>query len=138
MTDNQDFVTYETAKQIKERGFDELCEYYYLADYSELMKGQCHNHNDIGLSLSAPHIYQAQKWLREKYGLHISVNSYLDYSEDTDGRKCDEWRFWDYDIMSIANGKVISNGGFEFATYEQALQEGVCAALELIKPEKEQ
>lgn len=79
----------------------------------------------------------AQKWLRENYGIHIAVICYADYSEDADGRKCDEWHFWDYDIMCIANGKVITNGGSEFATYEQALQEGIKEALELINPTTE-
>ena len=84
----EDFVTFEIAKKLKEKGFMEKCFLHYEAtggvysnsidtydrpnqelDYSDFLK--CHNGgNSIGL-IDRPTIPQVLKWLREEKKYHI-------------------------------------------------------------------
>jgi hypothetical protein len=82
---------------------------------------------------SAAHIYQVQKWLREKYGIHIDVCPYSDYSTDADGKVCDRWDFWGFDLYANVGGEKMVDDDGEYDSYEQALSEGIKSALELIK-----
>ena len=72
----EDYVSFETAKLLKEKGFDEECIGYYV-DYEP---------NDVKYSFmgetnstweprcySAPTLQMAMKWLREVHNLHIEV-----------------------------------------------------------------
>jgi hypothetical protein len=71
----EDFVSYEVAKLLKEKGFDErICHYY---DDEEFL----HRNSDLYVCnsaelfdyISAPTPAMAMKWLREKYGLFIQI-----------------------------------------------------------------
>lgn len=53
----EDYVSFETAKLLKEKGFDEKCQQYY-GDY----KYPC------------PTLQMAMKWLREVHNLHCAVD----------------------------------------------------------------
>lgn len=106
---NDDFVTYELAVKLKEKGFREKCLLHYGStgdfysnsidtydrpnqelDYSDFLK--CFNEgNSIGL-IDAPTISQVLKWLREEKKIHICIDIYDDgwffdiasfYKEDT-------------------------------------------------------
>lgn len=65
----EDYVSFETAKLLKERGFDEKCNMAYfngtLVDYT--MFGFCLG----GDLLYCPTLQMAMKWLRKKYNIHI-------------------------------------------------------------------
>jgi len=76
----EDYVSFETAKLLKEKGFDAECDYLYVD--GELIRargGKC-NWND-GETLftdyknecSAPTLQMARKWLIENYNIHIEV-----------------------------------------------------------------
>lgn len=81
---NEDFVTYELANKLKEKGFREECfTRYYHSDkaYFEINSYHpntesvfyCYN-NDEDLSrfyIDAPTIPQVLKWLREEKKIHI-------------------------------------------------------------------
>ena len=83
----EDYVSFETAKLLKEKGFDAECDYLY-AD-GELLRAQgftCNWNNgetlfaDYKNECSAPTLQMAMKWLREVHNIHIEVN--LSFSED--------------------------------------------------------
>ena len=96
----EDFVTFEIAKKLKEKGFREKCLLHYEAtggvysnsidtydrpnqelDYSDFLK--CYNDdNPIGL-IDAPTISQVLRWLREEKKLYVGVtlHQYLDKSK---------------------------------------------------------
>lgn len=143
----EDFVTFELAKILKEKGFREKCLLYYEStggfysnsidtydrpnqelDYSDFLK--CFNEgNSIGL-IDAPTISQVLKWLREEKKIHIEPCILADADTDADGKVINEFTYWSFSIMSIANGDMIY---FEyehiddkrFDTYEQAALAGI-------------
>ena len=132
---NEDYASYELAKKLKECGFAEPCDSYYIKDnapdgtawivpttdredfnadsYCPFCKPLC----------SAPTLAQAQKWLREKMGIAINVIAH-------DGGA------YDYDIVFLPNAVdcdyPIDRATFS-RTYEEALSEGIEPVLELIK-----
>lgn len=83
--------------------------------------------------ISAPTLWQAQKWLREKWGIHVDACIYSDYSTDADGKVCDRWDFWGFDLYAVVGGEKMVDDDGEYDSYEQALSAGISAALELIK-----
>lgn len=84
-----------------------------------------------------PTLAQAQKWLREKWGIHINVCICSDYSTDADGKVCDRWDFWGFDLYAVSGGGMMEDGDGEYDTYESALSAGIAAALELIEKKGE-
>lgn len=135
------YVGYELAVKLKACGFDEPCNYGYSVKmrlepevsfgepkmvHSKAKKNYNDNRKGIekGLSFcSAPHIFHAQKWLREKKGIAINVIAH-------DGG------VYDYDIVFLPNAvdcdSPIDRATFS-RTYEEALSEGITSVLELIK-----
>jgi hypothetical protein len=74
---NEDFVTYELAVKLKEKGFDEPCYGYYHCNGGNDSFEVCGNGDRDFLNsknqyrVAAPTISQALKWLREEKGIHI-------------------------------------------------------------------
>ena len=71
----EDYVSFETAKLLKEKGFDEATLGYYLDDKDKLYFDRFSddwNSNHVGY-ISAPTLQMAMKWLREVHNLHIEV-----------------------------------------------------------------
>ena len=98
----EDYVSFETAKLLKEKGFDAKCRYVYLDTGMRVasqifMEGESSvNYDDIesvakyndwitytqgDFAFLCPTIYATMKWLRETHGLHIDIfpdgNKYL-------------------------------------------------------------
>lgn len=83
----EDFVTFEIAKKLKEKGFNKLCLAYYTNDdrlnfnYTAkagvTYQGCCFSHNLMpkdsvsGKFIDAPTISQVLKWLRDEKKYHI-------------------------------------------------------------------
>ncbi len=141
--ETNDYCSYELSLALKKAGFDEPCDHYWYKEFTNsdemaLRQASADDFNNDDWDVphcSAPTLWQAQKWLRDKCGLHINVIPCVDYAEDADGRRCDEWYFWGYDIECIATATIVTESNSQFDTYEQALQEGIKAALDLINPE---
>lgn len=137
--DNKDFVTYETAKRLKEYGFHEPCDHYYTQD--DAPDGQywfvpCGDYKDwnsfkndcplVHPECSAPLLSVAQKWLRNVHRIDMNV----DLDDDTDSP---------YTVEVYRDKECVMPHwelGF-FTSYEAALAEGIKVALELIKPTTE-
>ena len=65
----EDYVSFETAKLLKEKGFDEVCCKYALNEriYNNGDFVICHE-DDVEVGI--PTLQMAMKWLREEHGLH--------------------------------------------------------------------
>ena len=80
----EDFVTFEIAKKLKEKGFKEQClayytkdsDFYYNTSYGSDVENAFKSFNSrpnhiCGKRIDAPIIYQVLKWLRDEKKLHI-------------------------------------------------------------------
>lgn len=111
----EELVTLNTAKLLKEKGFQEL---KYTKHVSKLLKHYRY--------LSVPPQSVAQKWLREVKNLHICIIR----------NACG----YNYDICKADNGTHISEGifkgpndGGQWDTYEEALEAGIQESLKISK-----
>lgn len=99
---NEEFVPFELAKKLQEKGFKQKCLAYYDVEdnvgllyntqytdealpcqYTDLL--QCHNTgeaetqpDDSGFCVDAPTISQVLKWLREEKKIHVVVDVFHD------------------------------------------------------------
>lgn len=139
----EDYVSLEVAKLLKEKGFREPCNAIYYVNRSGNSSLQimfCLNefeylskHNDgFQYEYLAPSLYEAQKWLRNKHQLHISVGMCSDYSTNADGERCDEWNFWSFSTYYTTSLYHIHDYVEEYDSYEEALNAGILEALKLI------
>lgn len=142
-----DYVSLETAKLLKEVGFDEptyhcydytknltqfdldsstkikynsckhleeMCHYFGVnEDYCpNNRKCPCEHYPEL---ISAPHLYDAQKWLREVHKIHIEI--LYDYEYDSTP--------YHYCIRKIDNPDDVIDWIFDFKTYEEALDSAI-------------
>ena len=129
-----DYCSYELSKVLKACGFDEPCRCCYVVDkdtesnikFAEYTSRNRWNSVGVGGSkypykhISAPTLWHAQKWLREKH--HISVRvSYISYH-----------KVWFADWLNL-DSEEFDDTDTTFDSYEEALVDGIAAALELIK-----
>lgn len=119
MTD--DYVSLETARLLKEAGFDWKCEWFFtekeLLGHSNISK----NHNEIPEygGCSRPTLSLAAKWLRETWDLHIEI-SY-------DKKEC-MWTHWI--CMTVHTyPDVFFPKAYCFCSYKEALEQGIKDAL---------
>ena len=80
----EDYVSFEVAKLLKEKGFDEICFTWYTGK-GEFEQGENNfddyfqnHHSKLSLidteKCSAPTLQRACKWLREVHNIYIAVN----------------------------------------------------------------
>lgn len=91
METTEDYVSFETAKLLKEKGFNEETEYVYsnngnllrLCHFGirDLTNTDCNNYytwefpiENVVSIISAPTLQMACKWLRKNYNLFISID----------------------------------------------------------------
>ena len=71
----EDYVSYEVAKLLKEKGFNEpTCGYYHDDYMNTLLIATASCHNGSINAIAAPTLQMAMKWLREVHNLHIDVD----------------------------------------------------------------
>lgn len=134
---NEDYCSYEISKALKACGFDEPCRCCYVVDkdtesnikFTEYASRSEWNSAKVGglkypcKHISAPSLYAAQKWLREVKRISIRV-SYIPYDKG-----------WFVDWLNL-DSEEFDDTGATFATYEEALADGISVALELMEQEK--
>lgn len=126
----EEFVTLETAKLLKEKGFKEDVFTFYEVDCVEgdmilsETYDESENFNEKNDCLSAPTQSLAQKWLRETKNIHICIyNCACGYG---------------YEISKVNGTHITSsvyegpNDGGKWDIYEEALEAGLQEALKLI------
>ena len=128
---NEDFVSFDIAKKLKEKGFS--CEmpfamYNEIAAFHLLTTSAPYNVCDSGFKYReyydyedfdehdciAPTISQVLKWLRKEKGLHIEILHI--FSEET---------LWDFEVAHIGSYERWWNNLELFDTYEQAVLAGI-------------
>lgn len=70
--DTEDYVSFETAKLLKEKGFDEATFYDYNERGTRWFEEVLVNHNSQG-GVACPTLQMVMKWLRENYCLYIDI-----------------------------------------------------------------
>ena len=110
---NEDYVSFETAKLLKEKGFDWDCEskkFYPEPDYDQ----------ESPNGVYATTLQMAMKWLRKKYNLEIYPYHNYDNSK------------WWYEIIKYPNSVAEYECGNdeELDTYEEACESAIKYCLE--------
>ena len=139
---NEDYVSYELAKRLKEFGFAEPCDSYYIKDnapdstawiVSTTYREDFNADSDCPFCkplCSAPTLAQAQKWLREVRGIDVLVwNCACGYGWEIS--KADTQSRGTTLMIYDDNGEDMDSG--MWLTYENALSAGITTALELIE-----
>lgn len=95
----EEYVSFETAKLLKDKGFDEICSHFYRFDSKELY--------------NSPTQQMAMRWLREIKHIHIAIEPYAGYETHS----CFIWK----------NGMRINlqKSFHTFKTYEEACEEAI-------------
>ena len=123
----EDFVSFEIAKLLKEKGFDESTSMVYTS-YGHLCKLNRYdnirnsNYNDITknyFEYTAPTIQMAMEWLREVH------HKYCDIGYDIDLK----WFIQIIDLTESAEHNYPENGS-GFKSYEQACEIAIKYCLE--------
>ena len=72
----EDYVSFETAKLLKEKGFDWDCEYMYSENEKWFVHCKCNNSSKTMAdeNYAAPTLQMAMKWLREVHNQTIVPN----------------------------------------------------------------
>lgn len=119
----EDFVGYDLAVKLKEKGFDEPCYGYYHLNGGDDSFELCGNDSFDFLNslnrfrIASPFISQALKWLREEKKIHVEIDLMKAYPEA-------KLTYWGYNIVLIDKYEVYH---FEWNsnTYEQAALAGI-------------
>lgn len=130
-----DFVSYDLALKLKACGFEEPCiaQWACEPDGKPILVGSTafvfSNAELKGRDVTAPLLYHAQKWLREKKELFIEVSPNFGMrARATFGITSHEFTLFD------SRGHIINDmDRSTYPSYEAALSAGISAALELIK-----
>ena len=109
----EDFVSFEIAKKLKEKGVNWTCSHYYRTKSKDLfMIFPREDWSNIEERKNAPTLSQVLKWLREEKKLFIEIScNYTDYFPTV--------RLLDSRQTDYIRGDVI------YSTYEQAALAGV-------------
>ena len=126
----ESYVSFDTAKLLKEAGFDVPCMSYY-----ELEDGEVVRKGSIGSSdynayedtvCSRPTQALAARWLREVHDTFVKMERVGSF----DGK---EFRFyWSFSIISVSTACLKSISGGRYDGYEEALEVGIVQVLERI------
>ena len=138
MLTEKDYCDYDTCVALKELGYNRGAYAYYFPNHkedlifnthqmrgcsiNEMLKGYNTYPKDVmGHELiDAPTMWEAQKWLREEKKLHITIFSQSQES-------------WQYRITKPHQKLEDGLHGEDFASYEEALSEGIKEAINHIE-----
>jgi hypothetical protein len=109
----EDYVSFEIAKLLKEKGFDEECRAIYEEGILRI-NTLCEYHNsELSSYVCVPTLQMTLKWLREIYNIYIDILTY------TTGKNI-QFRWVGYEkgrLFSQEEGKTIY-----FDSYEQTIE----------------
>jgi hypothetical protein len=117
----EELISFETAKLARKKGFNWNTRRFYSPDGRVDITMYSKNHNrPMSENYAIPTQSLLQKWLREKYHLHIQIIEY-----DKDGSLI---------IQITKNSQLVYDymTSFDINEYEEALEKGLQEALKLI------
>ena len=121
----EDYISFETAKLLKDKGFEEYTPISYRLKDGYFLQVPCRNGFDEGL-VSKITLQMAMKWLREKHNFHCTVDYDFVlgwYCQITDLKETVEY---DYEEMKHYHPDK-SNG---FSSSEEATEAAIKYCLE--------
>ena len=126
----ESYVSFDTAKMLKEAGFDVPCRSYYELEDGEIVRKDCirpYDHNCFEDTVcSRPTQALAARWLREVHDTFVKMERVGSF----DGK---EFRFyWSYSLISVSTACLKSISGGRYDSYEEALEVGITKCLEQI------
>ena len=115
----EDYVSFETAKLLKEKGFEAECLAFYASskeigvEFFYSQHGPT-NFNYYDTTTSAPTIQMVMKWLRDVHHIHITI-------------ECGSGRTLVYFSLfrKVPDNKPISSNLGYFETYEETCDEAI-------------
>lgn len=127
------YVSFDTAKMLKEAGFDVPCNSYYELENGEVVRKDSIGSSDYNAYeatvCSRPTQALAARWLREVHGIHVySIQTNLPYTEP----QTTKWE-WGYVIDKVDDPNGESIFDMNFTSYEKALEAGLREAIKLVK-----
>ena len=69
----EDYISFETAKLLKEKGFDGECSRFYMPNGHGRWKHEHYHDFDISDRIECPTLQMAMKWLREVHKIEVRV-----------------------------------------------------------------
>lgn len=139
-----DFVNFDLAKKLKEKGFpqvkrDALAMYNEEGEWFSLAK----NLDEFEYSFEdfddrdcvCPTISQVLKWLREEHKVYIEPCILADCDTDADNKVINTYTYWSFSITNIETGDMIYYeyehiDDKRFNSYEQAAIAGISYVLD--------
>jgi len=144
----EDYVSFEVAKLLKEKGFDWSCHATYdtavtggkpkFSEYEVLNffpYGMKNTDDKYGMVISAPTLQMAMKWLREKYNIHVAIN--ICYTENPKLFQPDYYVYVDSTVtgeslikklcLLVQDNSLTPKG---FTSYEEACEAAIKYCLE--------
>ena len=136
----EELISFKTAKLAKEKGFHIMPDMFFddidtLRSTNILKMPGCYPGSVSFVSIYqevdvyyAPTQSDLQKWLREVHNIHITIIY--------------DWHLFHVNIMSMQSNVSLESSltgitPHKFTTYEEALEQGLLAALKLIKEKYE-
>ena len=127
----EDYVSFETAKLLKEKGFDEECFALYNPDGVLIQSGIRLNNIQVGRvkgSYSAPTLQMAMKWLREMPKIAYNIFIYADGGDSGLLEYIYEIQEIDNELMCVNGSLDTDNNRYEF--YKEACEAAIRYCLE--------
>ena len=121
----EDYVSFETAKLLKEKGFNECCRAFHSPSrklfYSSHDIKNFEDGKTIGRAIAAPTHQMAMKWLREVHNIIIVIepHSYNCMEEKTSSYDFSIWYGDNYEHPLTTN----------YSTYEEAVEAAILYVL---------
>lgn len=121
----EQFVSFDTARMLKEAGFDEVCRSAYYATGNSAVMYERNSMLSPGY-VSRPTQALAARWLREVHDTFVKMERVGSF----DGK---EFRFyWSYSLIRVSTACLKSISGGRYDSYEEALEVGIAKCLEQI------
>lgn len=137
----KDFVSFDIAVKLKEKGFSIPFYFYYRTDddvknihHAIICQPLTYSDEIDDEVVIAPTLMQVAQWLRDTYQIHIAPNIYTETSEDADGNIVEKRNYWGWCLLNIESGqKLIYSDENQYESYE----EGVLAGIEYVLTKSE-
>ena len=121
----ESYVSFETAKMLKEAGFNEVCTTFYSSSEGAPVLLHSRNSELSKKHYSRPTQQLAAKWLREVYGIVVDVTFYPPKQEKN-------WKFFIGEIENMVWEGDYDSSNERYATYEEAMEDALRQALRRI------
>lgn len=127
----EDYVSFESAKLLKEKGFDWDCEYMYSVNEKWFVYCKCNNSSKTMAdeNYAAPTLQMAMRWLREICNIIIVVSPQILTFKGSESFAGNNWVFDLWENGNPIIGQFYGNQT-AYPTYEEACDAAIKCGLE--------